>query len=61
MPSAVEDHSIKQLTAGEVPTSAAAETVMAAAVEKAVDASELLFHIMLPCGVQIITWLSVLR
>ena len=42
VPSAVEDHSIKQLTADEVLTSAAAETVMAAAVEKAVDASEIL-------------------
>ncbi|CAK0784638.1 hypothetical protein CVIRNUC_007842 [Coccomyxa viridis] len=40
VPSAVEDHSIKHLTAGEVPTSAAADTVMAAAVEKAVDAMD---------------------
>ena len=55
VPSAVEDHSIKQLTAGEVPTSAAADTVMAAAVEKAVDASEIFFHLMLPYGVRIIT------
>ena len=51
VPSGVEDHSIRQLTAGEVPTSAAAETVMAAAVEKAVDASELPFHLVLPHGV----------
>ena len=55
VPSAVEDHSIKQLTAGEVPTSAAADTVVAAAVEKAVDASEILFHLMLPYGVRVIT------
>ena len=46
VPSAVEDLSINQLTAGEVSTSAAAENVVAAAVEKAVDASALLFHLM---------------
>ena len=47
VPSAVEDQSINQLTAGEVSTSAAAENVVAAAVEKAVDAGALLSHTLL--------------
>lgn len=46
MPSAVEEQPINQLTAGEVSTSAAAESVVATVVEKAMDISALLLNLM---------------
>ena len=51
VPSAVEEQPINQLTAGEFSTSAAAENVVAAAVEKAVDAGAHFLPLMRSHGV----------